>query len=144
MNGVTRLYTPELLGLAVRLADYPFDDTLEWQGAARSPSCGSTLDLGLTLDPQGRIARIGMRVHACAVGQAAAAIFADAAIGQDRAALLVAGDAIQQWLDGQAALPGWPGIVAIAPAHAFPARHGAMLLPWRAAAQALSNCDSHR
>ena len=58
MNGVTRLYTPELLGLAVRLADYPFDDTLEWQGAARSPSCGSTLDLGLTLDPQGRMSGV--------------------------------------------------------------------------------------
>ena len=138
MSGAARLYTPELLGLAVRLAHYPHDDTLALQGAARSPSCGSTLAMGLSLDEAGKIVRIGMKVHACAVGQAAAAIFADAAAGQDAAAIRETLAALELWLGGEGTMPHWPGLSAIEPAHAYPARHGAMLLPWKAAAQALS------
>jgi len=138
MSGAARLYTPELLGLAVRLAAYPFDDALPLQGAARSASCGSTLAMGLALDDAGRIARIGLKVHACAVGQAAAALFADAASGCDPAAILTAGEAMERWIGGEAAMPAWPGLATIEPARAFPGRHGAMLLPWRAAVEALS------
>lgn len=138
MSGSARLYTPELLGLAVRLADYPFDDALPLHGAARSASCGSTLAMGLALDADGRIARVGLKVHACAVGQAAAALFADAAAGRDAAAIVAAGEAMERWIGGEGAMPAWPGLATIEPARAFPGRHGAMLLPWRAAAQALS------
>ena len=66
MAGAERLYTPELLGLAVALADYPLDAGLPYRGSARSRSCGSTLEAGLALDPQGRVQRLGLRVRACA------------------------------------------------------------------------------
>jgi len=38
-----------------------------------------------------------------------------------------------------ATAPDWPDLALVAPARAYPARHGAMLLPWKAAAAALSS-----
>lgn len=142
MSGTERLYTPQLLSLAVKLADYPMLDDLPHKGEARSRSCGSTLLLGLDTDADGAITRIGMRVLACAVGQASAAIFADAVIGRDATALRSTHAAIREWLSGHEIpdfpLPDWPGIAVIEAARVFPARHGAILLPWEAALAALS------
>lgn len=132
------LYTPEVLGLATSLAGWPLDGDLPLTGSARSRSCGSVLDIGLALDGEGRIARIGLRAQACAIGQAAAAIFAGGARGRDAGDIARAGDAIAQWLSGARALPDWPGLAAIESAAAYPARHGAVLLAWQAASMALS------
>ena len=139
MAAVQRLYTPELLALAVELADYPPLETVLAHGEARSPTCGSTLALDLALDDEGRIARLGMRVRACAIGQAAAAIFARHAPGRDLAAIRDALDRLEAWLDDEGPAPDWPDLALVAPARAYPARHGAMLLPWKAAAAALSS-----
>lgn len=143
MSAAARLYTPEVLILATRLADHPFDPAMPLQGRARSTSCGSTLDLSLATDAAGRIAGLGVRAQACAIGQASAAIFAAAAPGRDKAALAAALAAIESWLDG-GDLPDWPGLAAIAAAQAHPARHGAVLLPWRAAIDALSQASTPR
>lgn len=138
MSEAARLYTPELLALAVELAACPYDPDLPLQGSARSTSCGSTLDLGLALDGDGLLKRLGMRVRACAVGQAAAALFAKAAIGKSPGQIAETLAAIEAWLEGTGPLPDWPGFAAIEPARAFPGRHGAIKLPWRAAAEALA------
>ena len=132
-----KLYNAELLGLAASLASYPLGDGLPLRGSARSAACGSTLELGIALDPAGAIARLGLRAQACAVGQAAAAIFAATASGRHPAGIADALGELEQWLAG-GDLPSWPGIAAIAAARDFPARHGAILLPWRAALVALS------
>ena len=132
------LYTPEVLGLATSLSGWPLEGDLPLSGSARSRSCGSTLDLALALDGQGRIARIGLRAQACAIGQAAAAIFAAAAPGRDARDIAQAGEDIGQWLAGTRGLPDWPGLSAIEAAAAYPARHGAVLLAWQAASMALS------
>jgi NifU-like protein involved in Fe-S cluster formation len=129
----TVLYTPEVLGLATGLAAFPWDDSLPLRGEARSRSCGSTIALGLGTDADGRIERIAIRSSACAIGQAAAAIFAAAAGGKDARAIAEAEQAITAWLAGEAALPDWPGLAAIAAAREYPARHGAILLAWQAA-----------
>jgi NifU-like protein involved in Fe-S cluster formation len=131
------LYTPQVLALAAGLAAYPLTADLTLRGAARAPTCGSTLDLGLALDPAGAITAIGLRAHACAIGQAAAAIFAGAAPGLTRARIAAAEAAIGRWLAGDGDLPAWPGLEAIAAARDYPARHGAVLLAWRAALDAL-------
>lgn len=138
MSEAARLYTPAVLALATQLAGCPFDPALPLQGRARSTSCGSTLDLSLATDAEGRIASLGVRAQACAIGQASAAIFAAAAVGQNDAAIAGALTSIEQWLRDGGALPGWPGLDAIAAARQHPARHGAVLLPWRAAIDALS------
>lgn len=131
------LYTPEVLGLAVKLAAHGWDDSVPFTAEARSPSCGSTIALCLALDIEERVERIGVRSHACAIGQAAAAIFADAAQGRSRTEIVEAAQAIEQWLSSGAALPDWPGLSQIAAARDYPARHGAVLLPWKAALAAL-------
>ncbi|MBM0168720.1 iron-sulfur cluster assembly scaffold protein [Altererythrobacter sp. C41] len=131
------LYTPELLALAVSLADSPLSDDLRLRGEAVSRTCGSTLTVGLQCDDSGRIERVGVQVSACAVGQASAAIFAGGARGTTAEDLAAAEEAIAGWLAG-GDMPVWPGIEKIAAARAHPGRHGAILLPWRAARAALS------
>jgi len=111
-------------------------------GEARSPTCGSTIQMSVKLDALGAIAALGLRAHACAVGQASAAVFARHAIGRNQAELEVAGREIAAWLAGTAPRPDWPGLEALDPARDYPARHGAMLLPWKAALAALSSTDA--
>ena len=134
-----RLYTPELLGLAVELARWPRLAGTACHGDARSPTCGSTLTIDLELDEAGAVARIGMAVRACAVGQASAAIFARHAEGRSASDIARALVQLEAWLAGEGSAPDWPGLAPIEPARAYPARHGAMLLPWKAALAALSS-----
>ncbi len=134
----TVLYTPEVLALATGLARWPWDDDLVHQGAARSKSCGSTLAIGLALEPEGHVERIGLRAQACAIGQAAAAVFAGAVAGMDRKQITQARDAMLSWLASEGGMPDWPGLEAIAAARGYPARHGAIMLAWNAACEALS------
>ena len=134
-----RLYTPELLALAVDLARWPRLVAAPLHGDSRSPTCGSTLAMDLELDEAGRIERLGMAVRACAVGQASAAIFARAAEGRGAQDVAQALDELESWLTGDGRLPDWPGLTTIEPARAYPARHGAMRLPWKAALAALSS-----
>ena len=139
MTAAQRLYTTELLALAVELADYPPLDAASAHGEARSPTCGSTLGIDLALDDSGRVARLGLRVRACAVGQASAAIFARHARGRDLDGIRDMLDRLEAWLDDEGPAPEWPDLALVAPARAYPGRHGAMLLPWKAAAAALSS-----
>lgn len=138
------LYSPALLGLAVELAEYPLKDDMALRGEARSRSCGSTLQLGCTTDDDGAIAELGMRVSACAVGQASAAIFACDAHGRDAASLERTLEGLNGWLAGSAERPAWPRLEALDPALPHPGRHDAIRLPWRAAVAALSNLPSAR
>lgn len=133
----TVLYTPEVLALATGLAAYPWDDALPLRASARSRSCGSAIELGLALGGEGRIERVGLRSSACAIGQAAAAIFAGAAAGRSADDIARAERAITAWLTGEGDLPDWPGFAAIAAARDYPGRHGAILLAWQAAREIL-------
>lgn len=141
---VTRLYTPEVLAATVELAAYPLDANLTLRGEARSASCGSRLELGLALGIDGRIARTGIAARACAIGQASAAIFAAGVVGCTPQDVIDAHGAIARWLAGAGAMPGWPRLALVAPAAAYPARHGAMLLPWVAAIRALEQGNPAR
>jgi NifU-like protein involved in Fe-S cluster formation len=132
------LYTPDVLAAAMGLAQWPWDEGLPLVGEARSRACGSTLALGLALDGEGRIVRLGLRPHACAVGQAAAHVFATAAPGRTRADIATARAALGAWLAGEGAEPDWPGLALLRNARDYPARHGAILLAWDAALAALA------
>lgn len=134
-----RLYTPAVLALATGLSAYPLADDLPLKAEARSRTCGSEVALGLALGADGTIARIGMQVRACAIGQASAALLAQDAQGRDPEALAATLGALESWLAGDGALPDWPGLDLLAPARAHPARHSALLLPWTAARKALSS-----
>lgn len=131
------LYTPDLLALAVSLADWPLDSGAPLAGEARSPTCGSTVSVGCALSDDGGIEAIGLRASACAVGQAAAALFVRSAAGRTRAEIEAARLEIVAWLHGDGRLPDWPGLAVLDPARAYPARHGAVPLAWTAALAAL-------
>lgn len=133
----TVLYTPELLSLAVSLAQWPLVEGAQFRGEARSPTCGSSLTFSCSLDAHGSICLPGLHVSACAVGQAAAALFIAGATGLQRAQVARARDEIARWLTSEGELPEWPGFAALEPARAYPGRHGAILLAWNAALAAL-------
>ena len=137
MSSAAALYTPAVLALATSLSRYPLEDALTLRGTARSATCGSTIELGLSCAADGTITQLGLRTHACAIGQAAAALFAEHAVGKSAAQLAMAAAQVEAWLAGGAVL-AWPGFEAIAAARDYPARHGAVLLAWRAALVAMS------
>lgn len=132
------LYSIDILRLAASTADWPALTGADGVGERRSPTCGSRVRVEVVLDGAGRVARIGMIVSACALGQAAAAIMAAAAPGRDAAALRTTGAGLAAYLAGaKDALPDWPGIAALAPARPYPARHPSILLAFAAAAEAI-------
>ncbi|MGB7409056.1 MAG: hypothetical protein WA908_11165 [Pontixanthobacter sp.] len=46
------------------------------------------------------------------------------------------------WLKDRGPLPDWPRLGILDEARAYPSRHDAILLPWRAATAALSKQDA--
>lgn len=138
-RGGAALYTPDILALAVELSQFPLTDDLPLRGEALSRVCGSRVTVGIAMARDGRIAGAGARVTACAIGQSAAALFLRDARGRDEPAITAALAALEAWLGGDGRLPDWPGLELLDAARAFPARHHAILLPWKAALDALSN-----
>ena len=134
------LYSPEMLALAVELADYHYNPEATFRGEARSRSCGSVL----TMSFDGALENLGMQVTACAVGQASAAIFARHVGGKSELDIRTSKEAMELWLAGGGASPDWPDFEKLDPARDYPARHGAILLPWNAALDALSKGETGR
>jgi NifU-like protein involved in Fe-S cluster formation len=135
------LYTTEILRLAALLEPPHALAREDGRAELRSPTCGSTVALAVQLDPDGRVEAISQQVHACAFGQACAAVLEQAVIGrsadQIKAELKVLGD----WLDHCEAAPTWPGLLALAPARPRRSRHGAILLPFRALLAAIESAQ---
>ena len=138
------LYSPAILALAVELADYPIGKEDAVRAEARSRTCGSVVNLSVSLDEDQQIATLGLRVSACAVGQAAAAIFAKGAIGHSAEEIAQTRRAIARWLAGESDRPDWPRLEMLDPALPHPGRHEAILLPWKAAEEALFNAADAR
>lgn len=128
------LYSPALLSLAVELAEYPFDPHAALIGEAYSRSCGSTLALSASAG----FGTLGLKVTACAVGQASAAIFARHARHRSQTEIADTLQALEAWLAGEGGRPDWPDMQMLDAAREYPGRHGAILLPWRAAFAALA------
>lgn len=66
-------------------------------------------------------------------------MFLAEAAGRDQTDIYAARAALADWLAGEGDTPPWPGIELLAPARAYPARHGAILLAWDAALAALAS-----
>lgn len=137
------LYSRDILRLA---ASIPHHARLAAPGASvekHSPVCGSRVVVDLDCDAGGRVTALGQEVKACALGQASAALLGAHAIGRSAAELATARDALADYLSGGRDDPGdWPGLEIFAPARAFTARHGAILLPFQAAAEAANRASS--
>lgn len=131
------LYNRDILALAVATSEYlPLADA-RYRASKRAPLCGSAIILDLDTDEAGLVTRVGLHVEACALGQASAALLARHAPGRGLAEIRAARDGIAGWFAGGDARPGWPGFDLLAAARDYPARHGAILLPFDAAIAAL-------
>ena len=136
ISSVEKLYTPEILGLAVGLSEYPLTGEYQYSGEARSKACGSVVTAGFNLNGGGSVVQLGLQVTACAIGQASASIFASAAQGLRVSEIEKAHWQIEAWLQGNEE-PDWPQFSKLRSARAHRGRHGAIILPWTAALNAL-------
>ena len=127
------LYTTEILRLAASLKEpYPLERE-DGRAELHSPTCGSRIVLAVQLDGNRRVERLSLEVHACAFGQASAALVERHSRGRTHDEVSQAMLALSRWLASEHDDPGgWPGIIALAPARERKTRHGAILLPFRA------------
>lgn len=137
------LYTSEILRLAASLPEPRPLERVDGEAEERSPTCGSRIRIQVMLSTDGRVLGLRQQVHACAFGQASAALLARSAQGQDLETVDAAVADLHGWLAKEQEQPGgWPGLEALAPARARTARHGAILLPFRALAGAMRNAGA--
>ena len=127
------LYTTEILRLAASLHEMRELDREDGRAELRSPTCGSRITIAVQLDEERRIATISQQVHACAFGQASAALVQQHAVGRAHDEIAEALVTISRWLaQEQDEADCWPGLDALSPARTRKGRHGAILLPFRA------------
>ena len=134
------LYSPEILALATRLE--PGGALAEAQGEAARVSrlCGSRVRAWARVDDQGRVAGFAQEVHACALGQASAAILGQHVVGASLEELEQGRALLRAMLKEGAPPPEdepWRDLAALAPVRGYPPRHDAVLLPFDAAIAAV-------
>ena len=127
------LYTTEILRLAASLGEPRELEREDGRAELRSPTCGSRVSVTVQLDGERRVELVSQRVHACAFGQASAALVEKHAIGRSHDEIAGALVVLSRWLaHEQDEAADWPGIDTLAPARSRKSRHGAILLPFRA------------
>ncbi|MBK5926949.1 iron-sulfur cluster assembly scaffold protein [Rhodobaculum claviforme] len=142
-SDLIKLYSGRILALA---ADIPHAGRLEAPMATarrRSPLCGSTVTVDLDI-ADGRVARFGQEVKACALGQASAAILGGAVLGRTRAELEAALEGLRAMLKGDGPVPAAPfdGLEVLTPARAYRNRHASILLAFEATVDALKTAEA--
>lgn len=134
------LYTTEILRLAASLQEPRQLEREDGRAEMRSPTCGSRVSLSVQLDRAGHVECVSQQVHACAFGQASAALMERSAAGRGHQDAADAVLALSSWLAGEREDAGdWPGLSALEPARSRRSRHGAILLPFRALLAALES-----
>jgi len=133
-----KLYSQRILALA---AEIPHNERLEApQGSAmkRSPLCGSTVTVDVALE-DGRIARFGQDVKACALGQSSASVLGQAAIGRTRDEIEAGRDQLRALIKEDGPTPDAPfdALEALRPARDYKNRHASILLAWDATLAAM-------
>jgi NifU-like protein involved in Fe-S cluster formation len=130
------LYDTALLRLAATIPHLGRLHEPDGSAEKRSPVCGSRVAVDVRLEDD-RVSALGLEVSACALGQASANIMASHAIGRMPEELAEARDALAAWLACERDDPGaWPGLEQLARARPHTGRHGAIRLPFEAAAEA--------
>ena len=144
-SALIKLYSGRILELA---ADIPLLGRLPNPEASvrkRSPLCGSTVTVDLTL-AEGCVADFAQDVKACALGQAAAAVLGAAVLGRTPAELASGRDALKAMLKENGPIPPAPfdGFAVLLPARDYKNRHASILLAIEAAAEAAGNAAAEK
>jgi NifU-like protein involved in Fe-S cluster formation len=136
------LYTTDILRLAASLHEMRDLEREDGRAELRSPTCGSRITVAVQLDDERRVAMISQQVHACAFGQASAALVQQYAVGRAHDEVANALVAISRWLaEEQEETGDWPQIAVLEPARPRKSRHGAILLPFRALLAAIESAQ---
>lgn len=130
------LYTTDILRLSATIPHHQRLSDPMGSSEKRSPICGSRVTVDVNIDPDGRVAELGMLVRACALGQASASLMGAEVIGKTPAEIAAARDALAAWLAGDGERPAWPGFEPFTPALPHSARHASIRLAFEAAAEA--------
>ena len=138
-----KLYSGRILAMA---ANMPRTGRLTAPDATvtkRSPLCGSTVTVDVEMD-DGRVADYAQDVKACALGQAAAAVVGEAAIGRTPAELRAGADALRAMLKDNGPVPAapWTGFEVLEPARDYRNRHASIMLAIEAVTEAAEAAET--
>lgn len=140
---MVKLYSKKILNLSTHMPYTQRLATPQVTVVKRSPLCGSTITIDLTME-KGEITAFAQDVKACALGKATAAIIGSNILGrtgvelrQTRQALtglLQTGNQIQSSL--------FPDLEVLIAAHAYPNRHASVMLILDALCEAVERIEN--
>ncbi|MDT9597860.1 iron-sulfur cluster assembly scaffold protein [Sphingosinicella rhizophila] len=137
------LYNRDILRLAASIPHHRRIARPQASVEKRSPVCGSRVVVDVVLDDGGKVVELGQEVHACALGQASAALMGQHVLGRGEAELADARDTLAAFLAGTREDPGdWPGLDIFRTARPYVARHRSILLAFEAVAEAAAQAKS--
>lgn len=144
-SDLVKLYSGRILELA---ADIPHHGRLpapEGTARKRSPLCGSTVTVDLTMAGD-RIAAYGQDVKACALGQASASVTGRVLIGCTREQVAQARSELEAMLKRGGPVPHAPfdGLEVLLPARDYANRHASILLALDATLDAMDQAAKAR
>ncbi|NVN11740.1 iron-sulfur cluster assembly scaffold protein [Nguyenibacter vanlangensis] len=108
------------------------------EGTGVNPMCGDQVRVGLVLDGQGRVARIGHRTRGCAICVASADLMAELALGCDGGELKAVSAAFDRMVRDGGAAPR-DELAVFAPLRRHRSRIRCATLPWSALETALAD-----
>lgn len=130
------LYNTDILTLSAGLRNERLEAP---EASARKVSklCGSWLEIDIRMDGD-IVSEAALRVQACALGQASAAILKESIVGATLSELLEARDALKAMLKDNADAPigRFEKLKLLKGVSAYPARHASTLLAFEAAVEA--------
>jgi NifU-like protein involved in Fe-S cluster formation len=134
---INDLYNTDILGLSAGLRNQRLE-TADGTSRQLSKLCGSWVEVDVKVDND-KVSDIALRVQACALGQASAAILQDAIIGATLSELKAARDALRAMLKEDAPPPTgrFEKLKLLQGVKAYLARHASTLLAFEAAVEAV-------
>jgi NifU-like protein involved in Fe-S cluster formation len=111
-----------------------------------SKLCGSRIVVDVALDAEGRVSDFAQEVKACALGQAAAAVLGEHAIGARPVEIEMARDALRAMLKTGGAPPEgrFADLAMLEPVKDYAPRHASTLLAFEAAVEACRMAQTRR
>lgn len=142
------LYNEKILGFAAHIGQTEPLPGADATVTHHSPLCGSRITVALKV-ADGRVSGYSQTLKACALGQAAAAIFGAHVVGQDTATLRTLLARMRAMLKDGGPPPGpelaggaFSDLEVLTPVRDHKARHNAVLLPFEATVKALDQLEA--
>lgn len=138
------LYNTDILSLAASLRNTALQAPC---GTARKVSklCGSELEIDIKMN-DGVVSMCALRIQACALGQASAAILKNNIVGAKPEEVIIAAKALRAMLkeNGPAPYGRFAKLALLNGVRAYPARHISTMLAFDAAVEAIAACQAEQ